>query len=93
MFLFWGHPISTYAKFFEKLTFLAPWYADVRVHVRIRVFEMLLLGKKLPTYKFDLPWKENIKSIYVYSFAAAIWLGLVLNLHFNIKLEILRFGK
>ena len=91
--LFWGHPISTYAKCFEKLTFLAPWYADVRVRVRIRVLEMLLLGKNLPTYKLDLPWKENIKSVYVYSFAAAISLGLVLNLHFNIKVGNITFWK
>ena len=63
------------------------------MRVCIRVLEMLLLGKNLPTYKLDLPWKENIKSVNVYSFAAAISLGLVLNLHFNIKLEILRFGK
>ena len=26
------HPLSTYAKFSEKLTFLTPWYAHVRIH-------------------------------------------------------------
>ena len=25
-----GHPLSTYIKFSEKLTFLTPWYAHVR---------------------------------------------------------------
>ena len=25
----WGHSFSTYAKFSEKLTFLAPWYTHV----------------------------------------------------------------
>ena len=26
-----SHPLSTYAKFTKKLTFLTPWYAHVRV--------------------------------------------------------------
>ena len=26
-----GHPLSMYAKFSEKLTFLPPWFAHVRV--------------------------------------------------------------
>ena len=30
----WDHSFSTYAKFSEKLTFLTPWYAHVRVHIR-----------------------------------------------------------
>ena len=29
----WGHPLSTYAKFSEKLTFLTLWYAYVRVRI------------------------------------------------------------
>ena len=43
---FWfvgGHPLSTYAKFSEKLTFLTPWYVHVRV--RIRGLEMLVFRK------------------------------------------------
>ena len=28
------HPFSTYAKFFEKLTFLTPWYTHVRARIR-----------------------------------------------------------
>ena len=31
-----GHPLTTYAKFFEKLTFLTPWYALVRVYQGVR---------------------------------------------------------
>ena len=30
----WGHPLSTYAKFSEKLTFLTPRYGHVRVRIR-----------------------------------------------------------
>ena len=40
-----GHPLSTYAKFSEKLTFLTPWYAHVCVH--IRGLEMLVFWKIL----------------------------------------------
>ena len=46
-----GHPLSTYAKFLEKLTFLTPWY----VRVRIRWLEMLVFGKILCTYLMDDP--------------------------------------
>ena len=42
------HPLSTYANFFEKLTFLTPWYAHVRV--RIGRLEMLVFQKILRTY-------------------------------------------
>ena len=28
------HPFSTYTKFSEKLTFLTPWYAHIRVRIR-----------------------------------------------------------
>ena len=31
-----AHPLSTYAKFSEKLRFLTPWYAHVRVHQGVR---------------------------------------------------------
>ena len=46
-----GHPLSTYAKFSEKLTMLTPWYAYVRV--RIRGLEMLVFRKILRTYLMD----------------------------------------
>ena len=48
-----GHPLSTYAKFSEKLTFLTPWHAHVRV--RIRGLEMLIFQKILRTYLVDGP--------------------------------------
>ena len=44
---FRGHPLSTYAKFSEKLTFLTPWYIQVRV--RIRGLEMLVFSEILRT--------------------------------------------
>ena len=31
-----GHPLSTYATFSEKLTFLTPWYAHVRAYQGVR---------------------------------------------------------
>lgn len=49
------HPFSTFPRVSEKLTFLAPWYAHVRVRkrvqvmlvfVRIRGLEMLIPTKK-----------------------------------------------
>ena len=51
-----GQPLSTYATFFEKLTFLTPWYSHVRV--RIRGLEMLVFRKILRTYLVDdpIPW-------------------------------------
>ena len=42
-----------YVKFSEKLTFLTPWYAHVRV--RIRGLEMLVFRKILRTYLMDEP--------------------------------------
>ena len=48
-----GHPLSTYAKFSEKLTFQSPWYAHVCV--RIRGLEMLVFWKILRTYLIDGP--------------------------------------
>ena len=50
----WGHPLSTYAKFSEKPTFLTTWYAHVRV--RIRRLEMLVFRKILRTYLMDGPY-------------------------------------
>ena len=52
----WGHPLSTYAKFSEKLTFLTPWNAHVRV--RIRGLEMLVFRKNLRTYLMDSPYSD-----------------------------------
>ena len=49
----WGHPLSAYAKFSEKVIFLTPWYAHVRV--RIRGLEMLIFRKMLRTYLMDDP--------------------------------------
>ena len=46
-----GHPLSTYAKYSKKLTFLTPWYAYVRV--RIRGLEMLIFRQILRTYLMD----------------------------------------
>ena len=46
-----GHPLSTYAKFSEKLTLLTPWYAHVRV--RINGLETLVFQKILRTYLKD----------------------------------------
>ena len=46
-----GYPLSTYAKFSEKLTFLTPWYAHVRV--RIMSLEILVFRKILRTYLMD----------------------------------------
>ena len=71
-----GHPLSTYAKFFEKLTFLATWYAHVRV--RIRGLEMLVFRKILSTYlmddpqeirrtsihKFKVPWNDHLVNYF-----------------------------
>ena len=48
-----GHPLSTYAKFSEKLTFLTPWYAHLRV--RIRGLEMLDFENILRTYLMHGP--------------------------------------
>ena len=48
-----GHLLSTYAEFSEKLTFLSPLYAHVRL--RIRGVEMLAFRKILHTYIMDGP--------------------------------------
>ena len=47
------YPLSTYATFSEKLTFLTPRYAHVRV--RTRGLEMLFFPKILRTYLMDDP--------------------------------------
>ena len=54
-----GHPLSTYAKFAEKLTFLTPWYA--RIRVRIRGLEMFVLRKILHTYLMDGPLERFLR--------------------------------
>ena len=48
-----GHSLSTYAKFNEKLIFLTPSYAHVRVHVR--GVEIIVFRKILRTYLMDGP--------------------------------------
>ena len=48
-------PLSTYAKFSEKLTFLNPRYAHVGV--RIRRLEMLVFRRILRTYLIDGPFE------------------------------------
>ena len=47
------HPFSTPAKFSEKLTFLIPWYAQIRV--RIRGLEMLVSRKICVHTKWMIP--------------------------------------
>ena len=65
----WGHPLSMYAKFSEKLTFLTPWYAHVRV--RIRGLKMLVLRKILRTYLMDGPFVAHS----IQSFENDSWLN------------------
>ena len=52
-----GHLLSAFAKFSEKLTFLTPWYAHVRV--RIRELKMVVFRKSLRTYLMDGPCGDN----------------------------------
>ena len=47
------HPVSTYTKFSEKLTFLTPRYAYVPV--RIKRLEIMVFRKILRTYWMDDP--------------------------------------
>ena len=56
--LYGGGPLSTFAKFSEKLTFPSSWYAHVRV--RIRGSQMLVFRKMLRTYLMDGPILNNI---------------------------------
>ena len=51
--LIWDQPLSTYAKSFEKLTFLTSWYP--RVRVRIGGLGILVFRKILRTYLMDGP--------------------------------------
>ena len=53
-----GNPLSTYAKFSEKLTFLTLWYAHVSV--RIRGLEMLVFRKNLRTYLMDVTLSVSV---------------------------------
>ena len=46
-------PLSTYAKFYEKLNISNPLIAHVRV--RVRALEMLVFRKILRTYLMDDP--------------------------------------
>ena len=64
--LVWDHPLSTYAKFSEKLTLLTPRYAHVRV--RIRRLEMLVFRKVLRTYLIDgpLPFEKMLNILYTF---------------------------
>ena len=48
-----GHPLSTDAKFSEKLTFLTSWYAHERV--RIWGLKMLVFQGIFRTYLTDGP--------------------------------------
>ena len=48
-----SHPVSVYAKYSEKLIFLTPRYAHVRV--RIKGLEMLVFWKILRTHLMDDP--------------------------------------
>ena len=52
-----AHPLSTYAKFSEELTFLTPWYAHVRLP--IRGLEMLVFRKILRTYVMNDPYDRH----------------------------------
>ena len=52
-----GQPLTTYAKFVEKLTFLSPWYAHVRVH--IRVLEILVFWKIFACVDMDEPKNDQ----------------------------------
>ena len=61
-----GDPLSTYAKFSEKLTFLTTWYAHIRM--RIRALEMLIFWKILRTYLIDDPYLKTIPIIYYGAF-------------------------
>ena len=54
------HPFSTYAKFFEKLTFLIPWYAHVGVHIKWKKVsyseEFFVHTKRIVPY---IPWTQE----------------------------------
>ena len=52
-----GQPLTTYAKFFEKLTFLSPWYAHV--HMYIRVLEIYVFWKIFACVDMDEPKNDQ----------------------------------
>ena len=56
-----GHPLSTYAKFSEKLTFLTPWYAHIRV--RIRGLEMLVVSENFAYVLNGWPLRDTVKHL------------------------------
>ena len=58
-----GHLLSTYVKVSEKLTFLTPWYAHVRV--RIRGLEMLFFRKILRKYVMDGPYSFTLNASFI----------------------------
>ena len=66
-----GHPLSTYAKFSEKLTFLTPWYAHIRVP--IRGLEMLVFRKILRTYLMDNPLWKLLKFLSALVSSYTLW--------------------
>ena len=55
---FWVHPFSTYAKFSEKLKFLTPWCAHVRV--RIKGWEILVFRKFCLRTKWINPFSRKL---------------------------------
>ena len=77
-----GHPLSTYVKFSEKLTFLTLWYAQVRV--RIRGLEMLVFRKILRTYLMDDPLLLSLLHFLSRIYSAAFPLIILTNLPLNL---------
>ena len=78
-----GHPLSTYAKFSEKLRFLNPWYANVCV--RIKWLEMLVFRKILHRYLRDdslLPYiprsSSQLQDGSTTNFSVLSWIGILL---------------
>ena len=55
-----NHPFSAYAKCSEKLTFLTPWYAHVRM--RIRGLEMLVFSEN---FAYDPKIKTTARALDV----------------------------
>ena len=53
-----GHPLSTYAKFSEKLTFLTPWYAQVLL-VQMDILLKLAFYAWLYTFFISNPQSKN----------------------------------
>ena len=57
-----GHPLSMYAKFSGKLTFLTPWYAHVRTCVYQGVRNVSFLEHFAHVLNGWPPWKLKIIS-------------------------------